>query len=317
LIMVARLPPHNEHLITVDKACAEQGFYTIAVEDLEETHRADHDPEAVEKVFADLEAEAATIIRAVLEGGFPLSPELRFKLALFAALQVTRGWRFRRDMNDLGTFAMRQYVEALPSDRFRDWLRGQGMPSNDASVAAFRERVVGPDGPQLVMSQPFAVQESLRMALEEISTHLFLRTWRLLRFSDDLLLTSDNPVGIWSLVPPGMGWPGGQDFSVGVANAQMICLPLNRRTALAMIPRAGPDRMTDSGPTRARQINMAVIHDAERWIYHHPGDRLLDGIAIPQHAVFTDETVAVREEAGGIRRELHRVIRRMPQEPAV
>lgn len=158
-------------------------------------------------------------------------------------------------------------MEALPIDRFRDWLRGQGMPFDDASVAAFRERAIGPDGPRLAMSQPFAVQESLRMALEEISTHLFLRTWRLLRFSDDSLLISDNPEGIWSPVPPGKGWPAGQDFSVGVGNARMICLPLNRRTALAMVPGMGPDCTTDSGPTRARQINMAVIQDAERWIY--------------------------------------------------
>jgi hypothetical protein len=315
--MVARLPPHEEHLVTVDKACAEQGFYTIAATDLEETHRADHDPEAVEKVFAGLESETAPIIGAVLDGGFPLSPEHRFKLSLFVALQVTRGWRFRKEMNDLGTFAMRQYIETLPLNRFRDWLRSQGMPFDDASVTAFRERTVGPDGPRLVMSQPFAVQESLRMALEDISTHLFLRTWRLLRFSNDLLLTSDNPVGIWSLVPPGSDWPTGQDFSVGVANARMICLPLNRRAALAMIPAAGPDRMADSGPTRARQINTAVIHDAERWIYHHPGDRPLDGIAIPRRAVLTDETVAVHDETGGIRRELHRITRRIPQEPAI
>jgi hypothetical protein len=315
--MVSRRPPHDQHLATVEKACVERGFYTIAAEDVEQTHRADHDPEAVERVFASLESEAAPIIGAVLDGGFPLAPEHRFKLSLFAALQVTRGWRFRRDMNDLGTFAMRQYVEALPLDRFRDWLCGQGMPSDDASVAAFRERAIGPSGPRLTMSQPFAVQESLRMALEEISTHLFLRTWRLLRFSDDSLLISDNPVGIWSPVPPGTDWPAGQDFSVGVANARMICLPLNRRAALAMIPGAGPDCTTGSGPTRARHINMAVIQDAEHWIYHHPSDHPLDGVEIPPHAVFTDETVSARDEPGGIRRELHRVTRRVSKDPAM
>lgn len=106
--MVSRRPPHEQRLITVDKACAEQAFYTIAAEDVEETHRVHHDPEAVEKVFAGLESEAAQIVSAVLDGGFPLSPEHRFKLSLFVALQMTRGWRFRRDMNDLGTFAMRQ-----------------------------------------------------------------------------------------------------------------------------------------------------------------------------------------------------------------
>ena len=108
----------------------------------------------------------------------------------------------------------------------------------------------------------------------------------------------------------------GQDFSVGVANASMVCLPLNRRTALAMTMRKGPDEVTDSGPTRARQINMALIHDAQRWIYHHPSDHPLDGIEVPEPAVFTDEVVAVRDGADGTRHEFRRVIRRHPPTPA-
>lgn len=220
--MVSRLRPHTQHLVTVDRACSEQGFYTIATEDAKEAHRADHDPEAVEKVFAGLESESAPIFSAVLDGGFPLSPEHRFKLSLFAALQVTRGWRFRRDMNDLGTFAMRQYVEMLPIRRFRDWRRGQGMPFDEASVITFRERAIGPDGPRLVMSQPFGAGIPTDGARRDQRSSLPPDTWRLLRFSDDLLLISDNPVGIWSLIPPSMSGPTGQDFSVGVANARMM-----------------------------------------------------------------------------------------------
>ena len=154
------------------------------------------------------------------------------------------------------------------------------------------------------------------MAAEHMTDHLFLRSWRLLQFSDDLLLMTDNPVGMWTPVPASPSWPAGQDFSVGVANASMVCLPINRRTALAMTMRSGPDQVVDSGPTRARQINMALIHDAERWIYHHPSDHPLDGIVIPAPAVFTDEVVAVRDGADGTRRELHRVVRRPPRTPA-
>ena len=314
-MMVARRPPHHQHIVAVSNACVEQGFYEIATKDIEESHRAGHDSEAVEKVLSTLESEVSGIMSAVLRGGFPLSPEHRFKLSFFAALQVTRGWRFRTQMNDLGTFAMRQYVETLPPDRFSYWLRSRGEASDADAVAAFRERVLGPEGPRLVMGQAFAVQESLRMALEEITPRLFLRAWRLLRFRDDLLLISDSPIGMWTPVPSSADWPGGQDFSVGVDNAGMVCLPLNRRTALAMTMGKGPDQVVDSGPTRAGQINMAVIHDAQRWIYHHPCDRPLDGLEIPQQAVFTDEIVAVRDDADGTRRELHRIIRRPPGGP--
>ena len=79
-------------------------------------------------------------------------------MSLFAALQMTRGWRFRKEMNDLGTFAMHQYVETLSPDYFRDWLRSRGEAHQADSVAAFRERVLGPQGPRLVMGQAFAVQ---------------------------------------------------------------------------------------------------------------------------------------------------------------
>lgn len=314
--MIARRPPHHGRIVSVANACVEQGFYEIAADDIEESHRAGHDPEAVEKVFASIEGTVSRIMGAVLQDGFPLPPEHRFKLSLFAALQVTRGWRFRREMNDLGTFAMHQYVETLSPDYFRDWLRSRGEAHHADAVAAFRERVLGPQGPRLIMGQAFAVQESLRMAVEQITPHLFLRSWRLLRFPDDLLLISDNPVGIWTPVPASAGWSAGQDFSVGVANASMVCLPLNRRTALAMTMRKGPNEVIISGPTRARQINMALIHDAQRWIYHHPSDHPLDEIEIPEPAVFTDEVVAVRDDADRTRREFHRVIRRPPRTPA-
>jgi hypothetical protein len=315
-MMIARRPPHQGRIVTVANACVEQGFYEIAAGDLEESHRAGHDPETVEKVFASIESTVSGIMADVLRDGFPLPPEHRFKLALFAALQVTRGWRFRREMNDLGTFAMRQHLETLSPDYFREWLRSRGEASDADAVAALRERVLGPDGPRLVMGQAFAVQESLRMAVEQITDRLYLRSWRLLRFPDDLLLISDSPVGMWTPVPASAGWPAGQDFAVGAANASMVCLPLNRRTALAMTMRKGPDEVIDSGPTRARQINMALIHDAQRWIYHHPSDHPLEGIEIPEPAVFTDELVAVHASADGTRRELHRAIRRHPRMPA-
>jgi hypothetical protein len=116
--MIERRAPHDQRIVTVANACVEQGFYEIAADDLEESHRAGHDSEAVEKVFSALETEVSSIMGALLHGSFPLPLEHRYKVSLFAALQLTRGWRFRTQMNELGTFAMRQYVETLPPSRF-------------------------------------------------------------------------------------------------------------------------------------------------------------------------------------------------------
>jgi hypothetical protein len=122
-MMIPRRPPHQRRGVSVAKACAEQGFYEIAAGDLEESHRAGHDPEAVEKVLASIEGTVSRIMADILRDGFPLPEERRFKLSLFTALQVTRGWRFRSEMNELGTSAMRQYLETLSPDYFRGWAR--------------------------------------------------------------------------------------------------------------------------------------------------------------------------------------------------
>lgn|SRR6185437_896459 len=62
LMMIPRRPPHQRRGVSVAKACAEQGFYEIATSDLEESHRAGHDPEAVEKVLASLEGTVSRIM---------------------------------------------------------------------------------------------------------------------------------------------------------------------------------------------------------------------------------------------------------------
>lgn len=71
-MMVARRPPHRGRIVSVANACVEQGFYEIAADDIEESHRAGHDPEAVEKVFASIEGTVSRIMGAILQDGFPL-----------------------------------------------------------------------------------------------------------------------------------------------------------------------------------------------------------------------------------------------------
>jgi hypothetical protein len=78
------------------------------------------------------------------------------------------------------------------------------------------------------MSDSHAVQETLRFALE-IQPILFSRPWRLLRFHEPMLLTSDNPVGLWS---PALD---GEQPVHGVGNARAIYVAIDRQTSLAMV----------------------------------------------------------------------------------
>ncbi len=231
------------------------------------SHQAGHDPEAVEKLLSQIEGSTAPILAGMVQGRFPPSDEERFRVSLFIAMQISRGWRFRHDVNALATLAARQHLPALVTDeRIRRYLRQRGKASDPKAVGEFRRRILAEDAFTVHMTQPFAVQQALQFAIETFQPLLYFRTWRLLRFKKPLLLTSDNPVGLWTAATDE------QQPSHGVGTAQAIFLPLGRQTALALVHR-GSDAVATPGPVRARIINLAVASGAERWIFHHPSDQ--------------------------------------------
>jgi hypothetical protein len=304
LVMVDRQPPHAPRPSSVKNACAECGFYSIPAEELEESSRDGHDPEAVEHLLATLEGDTDPLIAGLIAGHFPPSPVERFSIAVFTAVQMTRGWRWRQDMEAVGNIITREQASLVPRNAIRDWLRGQGDRHDATAVRAFRERMFRADNSvEVRMTQAYAVQESLRMAVGDLAPRLFARPLRLLRFDDNVLLTSDNPVGIWAPAP------GGVSPAIGRGDAPMIFLPLDRRTALAFATN-GSDRVSHPGPIRARQINLSLIEDARRWIFHHPDDQPLQGITIPPLTELVQEVVAVREGSDGMTHELHRIAKR-------
>ena len=204
----------------------------MPTEEIAESHQEGHDPEQVEKVLSQVETDAKPMIDRLCEGIFPPSTEERYRLSMFAALQLTRGWRFRRDMDDLASIAARMHLEQLDNldERIVTFLRRRGDPATTAAVGEFRERVLAEDAFKLRMGQTFGVQQSLRFAFSDFQRRIYTRTWRLLRFNEPSLLTSDSPpVGLWAP----------DDESVGVANATAIFLPLDRWTALAFVQRGG------------------------------------------------------------------------------
>jgi hypothetical protein len=126
---------------------------------------------------------------------------------------------------------------------------------------------------------------------------------------EPLLLTSDNPVGLWTTARDG------EQPSHGASTAQAIFLPLDRQTALAMVHR-GTDAVATPGSVRARVINLAVASGAERWIFHHPSDRPLRQLQLPPRADFVNEIVNVTRTGDDVR-ELHRLTKRAPLPPQV
>jgi hypothetical protein len=107
-----RIDLTSAYTTSVTKACREAGYYRIETEDLEEWAREGHDPELVEKVLSSIESDAAGIVTEIIVGNLPRTETDRLHLALFVALQMTRGWQFRDEMNQIGTLQMREELGA-------------------------------------------------------------------------------------------------------------------------------------------------------------------------------------------------------------
>jgi len=128
---------------------------------------------------------------------FPPSHEAPYRLSMFIALQVARGWGFRRDLEAITNLTAPDFVavQATP-DRVRATTRRSGMPHGDTEVAQMIARLTGPDGPRAVLRQGHYVQYMLQFAIEAVMPSLWSRIWRLLDFGEPVLLTSDEPVAI-------------------------------------------------------------------------------------------------------------------------
>jgi hypothetical protein len=299
LVMVSRENSEVRHPTSVNKACNEVGFYTIPTGDLEVQARAGHDPERVEAIFAAVEGDSRKYIAEILDGGFPPSLEARYRLSMFIALQIARGWGFRRDVENIANIMAPDFVamQATP-DRVRATLRRSGRPHGDTEVEQMIARLTGPDGPRPVLRQGHYVQYMLQFAIETVMPSLWSRTWRLLDFGEPALLTSDEPVAILQ--------PGGRP--AGPGNSPAIWFPLDRQRALALTTR-GEEQVVRSGLTRARQINSIVASQAERWIFYHPDDAHLLDLDLGPRMQLVDEVVSVQQVDDTVR-ELHRLVKR-------
>jgi len=180
---------------TVRKAAAEAGFYQL---EIPEGMDDQFTPEHVENLLSQVEGKAEQLIAAALDGGFPFSNQGRFDFALFLALQITRGWSFRRDLAEIGWYAARAAMAEVTEEHARDWLRSRNLASGHAEVRQFLERAQAMESVKLVPSTSAGTLWMLKHAVEDLQPALYFRSWRLLRFDRPGLLLSDQPVAMWA-----------------------------------------------------------------------------------------------------------------------
>ena len=303
LLMVNRLNPSDRHLSSMRRACREVGYYEIPIEDLEESGRAGHDTEVVEKLLSEIEGTANLRLAELVEGGCPPTHEVRFRLSLFFALQMARGAAFRRTMDEV---AMKLAPAWLDVEFSEENIRRRSEERDEEVTQDFideiRAFVTGPNGPKPAFRQAHYVQQALAHALQ-LQEHLFMRVWRVLQFDAPALITSDEPVAV--LI-------GNGGLPTGPANARAIWVPLDRQHALAMTLN-GTEGFVRSGPTRAHSINQLVADQAERWIICHPEDASFIPPTFGPRLEWRDEVVG-SYVVGDELHEQHILIRRSVQD---
>ena len=301
IIMVSRVDLEKRIPTRVKTAGAERGFYRIPTEDIVADKQADHDPESVEKLFSKIEGDAAEIVRSILDGDFPLDRERRDNLAYYMALTYSRGWRYRTQSNSVYNLVLQQFLQGRATDsRVRQFLKSSGEDHGPEDVARFRDRICSEDG-RIELSQSHQIRESVEVAVRKFAPEISSRSWRLISFPDNCLLTSDNPIGLWS---PEAG-------SIGIGTAKAIFFPIDRTRSLSLVRGRGEDRLVDGGRTRMLQVNNSVASTAEKWIYHHPDDDPLAQLEIGPPVQLEMNSVARTEsDANGVSRELFRIAKR-------
>jgi hypothetical protein len=118
--------------------------------------------------------------------------------------------------------------------------------------------------------------EFIRKNTPVVARMLYARRWRLTFFTRKSLLTSDSPV----VLLPMLRYPAGT--SVAVGDAAEVQVPLDRRAALSMRAAGRGDQLVPGSAKIAADLNQAVANNSRRFLFHHPSDDPLAGLALPE-----------------------------------
>ncbi|MBF6080935.1 DUF4238 domain-containing protein [Nocardia cyriacigeorgica] len=282
-ITTVRLPGEKSYTQSIDKSAAINHFYSI------DGHPDGSD--VFEKALSELEGTAATVVRAIEAGEWPLSEEQRATFALFLAVQTLRGPDHRRSMEYLAAHIARLEVEVGGRDNVKQWVQNRyGVELDDDEAETVWRQATQPDGPPITFT-PFAHIEQIVNTAVELLPYIVSRPWQLVRFTRRSLVTSDSPVGLVA-AEDSEPWDG-----LGFATAWGITFPLTRKLGLIMSDvkpmietgypveqvRAGRLDSVERGTTALAQfINERTVYSASEYVYRHPDDQAALPARLPE-----------------------------------
>lgn len=264
------------------------------------------DSQAVEKYLAEKESAIAAPLKEIRSGRAGLERAHRKPFVEFLALQMMRTSRVWEQVNQMGDWYGKVWLDGITQDGVKERYREAGIePTNEQieSVIEFannldKYRLVPPKGSFL-----FFFLSGYRRILP------YLRDgWNCLVVrSRRAFLTSDHPA-----VMIGDSVDGG----LGVANAEEVWMPVGRHHAIVLTKDYSlPPVMLDIPSVHTKKVCQRIALESTRWIFWHPKDNALDGVdAPPPGPQLRIETIGWRDRGDGTIGEL---VRSGPNRPVI
>lgn len=257
------------HGISINDATALRHFYAVPEDEA--------NPNVFEDALGTIETPAGALLQKIAAGHWPLTEAERVTFAVFLTLQYMRGPDHRRQLHQLMNAEVRRMAETAHHEL------AETMALSGAPVGL---DFLTDDLPDSVAAAAHLLQISTK--LPELVESFLLRRWRLVKFSQPSLLTSDAP--ITPVADPTLE----SSVALGLENSYALLFPLNRYLGFQMY-RSGAELMLPGGPehiiggyadssvggddVHRESFNMNTVAHAVDRIFHHPDDAAL----VPPH----------------------------------
>ncbi|MEU1366614.1 DUF4238 domain-containing protein [Streptomyces sp. NPDC005803] len=233
--------------------------------------------DAVEDAFGDIENKGIQAIRAIVDQReWPPAKEHRVALSMWAALQHVRVPAVRQQGDEIADYLLKLTIAVKGKPQIREVMeKSLGRPPTAGEVEERWQSLTDFDS-YSVKQHPNYHLKLIKDLVPRTAAFFHSRSWGLCRFEKKTLLTSDSPL---VLVPR----PGDDPYEgVGLATAAGFLLPLDRRAALMIRGDEGADSRIPPTAHVAKTINQKVVLEAYRSVFHHPDDKILDGLVVPE-----------------------------------
>lgn len=243
--------PGRRFPVPVDQATVIRNFYVTRLPDGSESDQAEDD-------FCDIEGRASASIKILIDQRrWPVPDAVRADIATWAALQFLRVPAVRQLAREITGAYIEPGVPFTTSTGEQIRLR---MPASEADPEKLKRLHL----------------EFITKNVPVVARMLYARHWHLTFFTRKTLVTSDSPV----VLRPMLQYTAGTSAAVG--DAAEVQVPLDRRAALSMTAAGRGDQLRPGSAKIAADLNQAAAKNARRFLFHHPSDDPLTGLALPQ-----------------------------------